>query len=359
MRTFLVLVPASILATAVGLAACGGDDATQSTPDGGVPDGGGVDGSSGDGGGSDSGPPLDSVLQHHNHASRDGVYVQPTFTKAAAAGMKLDPGFDGAIKGNVYAQTLFMENGPGGKTALFAFTNDNEVDALDGVTGKVLWTRTIGSPAQKSGAGCGNVSPLGITGTPVIDDRLAHDLPRRRHRHAGQRQRTHQDARDPRAVDRRRHRAPELPRRRRRPRRTRARRSTPSSQNERGALAFGNGTLYVPYGGHYGDCGNYHGWVLGVPFPAAGTPTACATSVAPNTRAGGIWAPGGLSSDGTNVYVSTGNTFGASTWVGRRGDHPARRGARVLGSDGRLLRAARLASRSTTATSTSAARDRC
>ena len=35
-------------------------------------------------------------------------------------------------------------------------------------------------------------------------------------------------------------------------------------QNERGALALVNGIVYVPYSGHAGDCGSYHGWVVGV-----------------------------------------------------------------------------------------------
>src|SRR4029077_298853 len=39
----------------------------------------------------------------------------------------------------------------------------------------------------------------------------------------------------------------------------------PAFQNQRAALALLGGVLYVPYGGHYGDCGDYHGWVVGVP----------------------------------------------------------------------------------------------
>ena len=35
-------------------------------------------------------------------------------------------------------------------------------------------------------------------------------------------------------------------------------------QNQRGALAILDGRVYVPYGGHFGDCGDYRGWVVGV-----------------------------------------------------------------------------------------------
>src|SRR5205814_855630 len=31
-------------------------------------------------------------------------------------------------------------------------------------------------------------------------------------------------------------------------------------QNQRGALALLAGRVYVPFGGHFGDCGSYHGF---------------------------------------------------------------------------------------------------
>ena len=41
---------------------------------------------------------------------------------------------------------------------------------------------------------------------------------------------------------------------------------TSSIQNQRAALGLVNGVVYVPYSGHFGDCGTYHGWVVGVPY---------------------------------------------------------------------------------------------
>ena len=38
----------------------------------------------------------------------------------------------------------------------------------------------------------------------------------------------------------------------------------PLVQNQRGALTILNGMLYTPFGGHAGDCGDYHGVVVGV-----------------------------------------------------------------------------------------------
>ena len=56
-----------------------------------------------------------NVTEHHNHDTRDGLYVEPAFTQAAAAALKRDLSFDGNISGNVYAQPLYIEGGPGGK----------------------------------------------------------------------------------------------------------------------------------------------------------------------------------------------------------------------------------------------------
>jgi hypothetical protein len=85
-----------------------------------------------------------------------------------------------------------------------------------------------------------------------------------------------------------------------------------SVQNQRGALLLNSGILYVPYGGHFGDCGDYHGWVIAVPLADPKNATMWATQA----RAGAVWAPGGISTDGRSVFAATGNTFGASTWMG-------------------------------------------
>jgi hypothetical protein len=82
-------------------------------------------------------------------------------------------------------------------------------------------------------------------------------------------------------------------------------------QNQRGALLLLNGILYVPYGGHFGDCGTYHGWVIAVPVNDPASATAWATLA----RGAGVWAPGGLSSDGISVFAATGNAFGSTTWM--------------------------------------------
>ena len=81
-------------------------------------------------------------------------------------------------------------------------------------------------------------------------------------------------------------------------------------QNQRAALAILAGNLYVAFGGHFGDCGQYRGVVVGISLSDPRTIKSWAT----RARGGGIWAPGGISTDGRSLFVATGNTFGARTW---------------------------------------------
>ncbi len=109
-----------------------------------------------------------NVTQEHNNLSRDGLYIDSAFTPAAAASVTRDLNFNGTISGNVYAQPLYIENGPGGAAMVIVVTESNNVYALDALTGTVIWQLTVGPPVS-SGLPCGNISPLGITGTPVVD----------------------------------------------------------------------------------------------------------------------------------------------------------------------------------------------
>src|SRR5262249_49103770 len=74
-----------------------------------------------------------------------------------------------------------------------------------------------------------------------------------------------------------------------------------------------NGIVYVSYSGFVGDCGNYHGWVVGIPINNPSNVRAWATTAI----GGGIWGHGGVASDGTNMFVVTGNTFNTGgNWMG-------------------------------------------
>jgi hypothetical protein len=80
-------------------------------------------------------------------------------------------------------------------------------------------------------------------------------------------------------------------------------------QNQRAALTLLDGKVFVPYGGHIGDCGGYHGWIVGI--TATGTPQVSAW--ASTAFAGGIWGSSGVASDGTSLIAATGNTKALAT----------------------------------------------
>ena len=109
-----------------------------------------------------------NVVQEQNNLSRDGLYIDSAFTPSAAANVTRDLNFNGTISGNVYAQPLYIENGPGGAAMIIVVTESNNVYALNAISGAVIWQRNVGPPVS-SGLPCGNITPLGITGTPVVD----------------------------------------------------------------------------------------------------------------------------------------------------------------------------------------------
>ena len=238
-----------------------------------------------------------NVTQEHNNLSRDGLYIDPAFTAANAANLTRDLNFNGTISGNVYAQPLYIEGGPNGAIVI-AVTESNNVYALDPDDGSIIWQRSLG-PAVTSGLPCGNINPLGITGTPVVDlasrslflDAMIDGATKKHFIYSLNVDTGVTNPNWP--VD------------------LNATASyngttfTSLVQNERGGLAIVNGILYVSFSGHAGDCGMYHGWVIGIRINNPSNVVAWAT----NVIGGGIWGHGGVASDGTNVFVVTGNTF--------------------------------------------------
>lgn len=67
------------------------------------------------------------------------------------------------LDGAVYAEPLVV-----GDRVLVA-TEGDSLYALDAATGQVQWQTTVGSPVPLRALPCGNINPLGITGTPVYD----------------------------------------------------------------------------------------------------------------------------------------------------------------------------------------------
>ena len=83
----------------------------------------------------------------------------------------------------------------------------------------------------------------------------------------------------------------------------------PTIEAQRPALSLVNGIVYIGFGGPFGDFGaTYYGWVIAVDST---DPTKIG---AWSTRGGGgaIWSPGGFSSDGDGVLITTGNNYGTT-----------------------------------------------
>ena len=214
--------------------------------------------------------------------------------------------FNGTISGNVYAQPLYVEGGPDGGAKVIVATESNNIYALDAITGTVIWQRNVG-PSVTSGLPCGNISPLGITGTPVVDlpsrslffDAMINGAIKKHFIYSLNV--------DTGAIN------PGWPVDVNATATYNGMTFTSLVQNQRAALGLVNGVVYVPYSGHFGDCGTYHGWVVGVPINNPASVTAWATTLI----GGGIWGHGGVASDGTNMFVITGNTFNAGgIWGG-------------------------------------------
>jgi hypothetical protein len=246
-----------------------------------------------------------SVVAYHNGSNRSGLYTVPGLTVAAASTIHLDSAFSASFSGNVYAQPLYWAPN-GGPKLLIVATESNTVYGLNADTGAQVWKTQLTASGRLSALGCGNIDPEGITGTPVIDpatgtlylDALvtaAGGVPK---------QKIYALSATTGAV------LPHWPIDVESQARARSQTFDSRIQGERSALQFVGGKLYVNYAGRYGDCGDYHGIVIEV------TPSQRAMTGFWATRAtgGGIWAQGGVASDGTSLFATTGNTIGANGW---------------------------------------------
>src|SRR6266480_321104 len=249
-----------------------------------------------------------NVIQHHNHASRDGLYVDSAFTPAAAANLTRDMNFDGTISGDVYAQPLYIDGGPSDRALAIAVTESNNVYALDAVDGSVIWQTNVGAPVSADDLLCTKFDPMGIIGTPIVDlasralflDAMTTPDGGKTKKHlifsvnvdTG-------DINRGWPVD------------------VGATATyngitfTASIQQQRPALGIVGNILYVGYGSMM-DCSLFHGWLVGVPI----NNPASVTAWAPSVIGGAIWSTSGVASDGTNPFVGTGNTFIPSVWSG-------------------------------------------
>ncbi len=216
-----------------------------------------------------------------------------------------DPGLANAVAawtstlldGNLYGQPVVV-----GSQVIVA-TENNTVYSLSASDGSVQWSRHLATP-RTTGFVCGNINPLGITSTPVIDGGnvyVAADVETSSspltldfqlaslNLATGALNWMHSLA----PAD------PQWP-------------NVVQYQQQRGALLATNGRIFVGLGGLDGDCGTYHGYVLSYAENNTGAVTYWAsTEVAgiSGDNQGAVWSAGGLSQDaGGFIYAGTGNS---------------------------------------------------
>lgn len=195
-----------------------------------------------------------------------------------------------ALDGSLYGEPLVS----GGRVVVA--TENDTVYALSATTGAVAWSTHVGTPVPSSSLPCGDITPtVGITGTPVIDparnevfvvaDELVNQAPA--HELVGLDLATGkveltQDVDPP--------------------------GSTTSALLQRTGLALDASRVVFGYGGNYGDCSTYHGWVESVP-EAGGAAKYFQVDSGAGQSQGAVWMGGAapvVDASG-NVWVEAGN----------------------------------------------------
>ena len=195
------------------------------------------------------------------------------------------------LDGALYAQPLVV-----GDRVVVA-TEANSVYALDAASGATVWRATLGPPVPGNLLPCGNIDPSGITGTPVVDVSagtifVVANLRTGPHHELFALDLATGVVRWHHAID-----PPGL---------------SPLVEQERGALALVGGRVYVPFGGLYGDCGQYRGAVVSAAADGSG---ALSSYVVPTSRMAGIWNPAGPVVDSSgDLWVTTGNSESQSSF---------------------------------------------
>ena len=224
-------------------------------------------------------------LEYHGTAARSGQGPSsPALSNPRQA-------WSVPVDAAVYASPLIF------KGRVIVATENNTLYSINLDSGTVFWKVHLGTPVNAATLPCGNIRPItGITGTPAIDPQsgriyvvafLAGLVHRLFTLDSIDGSVLSQQVVDPPG-------------------------SSALVEQQRGALSIGSGHVYVTLGGLLGDCGPYHGYVIGVPL-AGGANVIYRT---PAAQESGIWSPMGATvSDSGTVYVTTGNGSETSSFA--------------------------------------------
>ena len=200
---------------------------------------------------------------YHGTMSRDGV----SKTMPAARGkpelvhsLKLD--------GAVYASPIVVRG------LTIVATEQDTVYAFN-QSYRQVWKRSLGSPSPAEQRQCGDINPLGITGTPVYNAATNHVFVVAE---LGGSVRHELFALDPASGQVAWRKSVDLPG------------VSARDMQQRGALAITGNRVWVSFGAQAGDCGDYKGRVVGVPLDGGNDVIFYSP---PTQRGGGIWNPAG------------------------------------------------------------------
>jgi outer membrane protein assembly factor BamB len=221
-----------------------------------------------------------------NWPEYDGNPARTGIATGVPAAGPLTTAWSARLDGAVYGQPLVVGD------EVIAATENDSVYALNRVTGKTIWRTNVGPPVPRSALhGCGNIFPLGITGTPVYDagNGLVYAVAEVTGYHhvlvaldaATGAVKLHRYLDTPTAANQ------------------------PDYNQQRPALVIDEGRVYASFGGLSGDCGAYQGGVVSAPLTGNGPLTSWHT---PTSREGAVWGPGGPVVDRNgDLWISNGN----------------------------------------------------
>ena len=252
---------------------------------------------------------LGGVYTYHNNLARDGVNTKEyALNTSNVNGNTFGKQFACAIDGQAYAQPLWVANvsiGGGTHNVIIAATQHDTVYAFDADASpcQTYWSQSLLNPGETwvkgSDIGTEDITPdVGIVGTPVIDSSSKTIYLVSKSKSNGNfHQRLHalnisdgtEKLGGPVEIS------------------FSAYGHTFDAlrQNQRCGLALVNGVVYIAYASH-GDNPTYYGWVVG--YSASNLSQVNVYNADPDSGYGGIWMSGGApASDGSNLYVITGN----------------------------------------------------
>lgn len=271
------------------------------------------------------GPSTTDVVTYHYDIQRTGQNLkETTLTTSNVNSATFGKVGEFSVDGQIDGQALFLSQlaipGQGNKNVLYVATENDTVYAVDeqsisGTSATVLWKTSVLGAGESPATSlpCGNISPNGVTATPVIDrtrnaiyvEAMSQDSAGNIfHRlHALNLTNGNELFGGPTTI-------------------TATYPGTggnssggvvtflPQVQHERAALLESGNVIYTAWSGMYGDCGEYSAWVIA--YDAGTLKQTSAIDLVPDNHGGGMWmGGGGPAADASgNVYVVSGNGFG-------------------------------------------------